>query len=133
MQNRAARIVTGTAYADADHAMLLSNLNWLNIRQLIKYETLSMIYKVEQNLLPESTVSMFDKLDQNSTHQTRVVTNGNYNIPRSKTEKGKSAIACAGPVTWNGLPTELRKGQSLDSFQQKLKTLLISEQYTTSH
>ena len=93
-----------------------------------------MMYKVEQNLLPESTVSMFDKLDQNSTHQTRVVTNGNYNIPRSKTEKGKSAIACAGFVTWNGLPTELRKAlQSLDSFQQKLKTLLISQQYTTSH
>ena len=92
-----------------------------------------MMYKVEQNLLPESTVSMFDKLDQNSTHQTRAVTNGNYNIPRSETEKGKSAIACAGPVTWNGLPTELRKAQSLDSFQQKLKTLLISQQYTTSH
>ena len=68
LQNRAARIVTGTAYADADHPMLLSNLNWLNIRQLIKCETLSMMYKVEQNLLPESTVSMFDKLDQNSTH-----------------------------------------------------------------
>ena len=77
MQNRAARIVMGKAYADADHPMLLSNLNWLNIGQLIKYETLSMMYKVEQNLLPESTVSMFDKLDQNSTHQTRAVTNGN--------------------------------------------------------
>ena len=57
----------------------------------------------------------------------------NYNIPRSKTEKGKSAIACAGPVAWNGLPTELRKAQSLDSFQQKLKILLISQQNTTSH
>ena len=42
-----------------------------------------------------------DKLDQNSTHQTCAITNGNYNIPRSKTKKGKSAIACAGPVTWN--------------------------------
>ena len=60
-------------------------------------------------------------------------TDFNYNIPRSKTEKGKSAITCAGPVTWNGLPTELRKAQSLDSFQQKLKTLLIPQQYTTSH
>ena len=119
LQNRAARIVTGKAYADADHPVLLSNLNWLNIRELFKYETLSMMYKAEQNLLPESTVSMFDKLDQNSTHQTRAVTNGNYNIPRSKTENSKSAIACAGPVTWNGLPTELRKAQSLDSFQQK--------------
>ena len=49
------------------------------------------------------------------------------------TEKGKPAIACAGPVTWNGLPIELRKAQSLDSFQQKLKTLLISQQYITSH
>ena len=42
-----------------------------------------------------------DKLDQNSTRQTCTVTNGNYNIPRSKTKKGKSAIACAGPVTRN--------------------------------
>ena len=133
MQNRAARIVTGTAYADADHPMLLSNLNWLKIRQLIKYEILLMMYKVEQSLLPESTVSMFDKLNQNSTHQTRAVTNGNYNIPKSKTKTGKSAITCAGPVTWNGLPTELRKAQSPDSFQQKLKTLLISQQYITSH
>ena len=84
-----------------------------------------MMYKVEQNLLPESTVSMFDKLDQNSTHQTRAVTNGNYNIPRSKTEKGKSVIACGAPVTWNGFPTELRKAQSLDSFQKNEKLYLF--------
>ena len=42
-----------------------------------------------------------DKPDQNSTHQTCAVTDGNYNIPRSKTKKGQLAIACAGPVTWN--------------------------------
>ena len=36
LQNRAARIVTGTAYVDADHSLLLSKLNWSNVRELIE-------------------------------------------------------------------------------------------------
>ena len=63
LQNRAARIVTGTPYVDADHLLLLSKLNWLNVREFIEYEILSLMYKVEHNLLPKAATTMFDKLD----------------------------------------------------------------------
>ena len=90
---------------------------------------LSLMYEVEYNLHPEAAASMFDKLGQNSLHQTPAVTNGNYTIKRSRTEKGKSAITHARPVTWNSLPTELRKAQSLEKFQEKLKKLLETQEY----
>ena len=78
--------------------------------------------KVERNLrLPEAAASMFNKPDQDSLHQTRAVTNGNYTIKRSKTVKGKLAITHAGPVIWNSLPTELRKGSIIRKVSRKTR------------
>ena len=38
LQNRLVRIITGTSYDNADHPLLLTELGWLNIRQLIMFD-----------------------------------------------------------------------------------------------
>ena len=58
-QNIAARIVTGTRYSDADHETILKKLQWLNVRRLAAYKTLVLMYKVDNNLVPETTTDMF--------------------------------------------------------------------------
>ena len=55
LQNRAARIVTRVSYEDADHAILLRELEWLSISQMIKYDSLSLIYKIKNGRAPGHT------------------------------------------------------------------------------
>ena len=52
LQTRAARIVRGVKFEEADHNQLLRSLEWLSIRQLIDYDTASFMYKVA-NGIPE--------------------------------------------------------------------------------
>ena len=59
LQNRAARIVTRTRYSDADHETILKKLQWLNVRQLAPYETLVLMHKVDNDLVPETTTDSF--------------------------------------------------------------------------
>ena len=47
LQNRAARIVARVSYEDANHAILLRELEWLSISQMIEYDSLSLIYKIK--------------------------------------------------------------------------------------
>ena len=50
LQNRAARIVTRVSYEDADHAVLLRE---------IEYDSLSLIYKIKNGHAPGHTRQMF--------------------------------------------------------------------------
>ena len=101
-QNRAARIVTWTSYSDADHETILKKLQWLNVRQLAAYETLVLMYKVDNNLVPETTTDMFQLTTE--IYNTRSTTARNYYVPNANLMKTRKAITYAGSVTWNKLP-----------------------------
>ena len=38
LQNKAARIISGTSFEETDHDDLLSELNWMNVKQLISHD-----------------------------------------------------------------------------------------------
>ena len=46
LQNRAARVVMGIKYEEADHNLILKSLGWMNVKQLIEYDTASLMYKI---------------------------------------------------------------------------------------
>ena len=64
LQNRAARIVIWTRCSDADHETVLKKLQQLNVRQLAAYQTLILMYKVDNNLVPETTTDMFQLISE---------------------------------------------------------------------
>ena len=49
LQNRAARVVTKTKYGSMEPDVLLKNLGWLNVQQLIDLDTASMVHKAINN------------------------------------------------------------------------------------
>ena len=51
--------MTRVSYEDADHALLLRELEWLSISQITEYDSLSLIYKIKNGLAPEHTKQMF--------------------------------------------------------------------------
>ena len=58
LQNRAARAITGISYEDADHKRILKDLNILNVRQLVELDTASLMYRVENDLVPAHVKNM---------------------------------------------------------------------------
>ena len=47
LQNRAAIVITGISYENADHNRILKDLNILNVRWLVEIDTASLMYRVE--------------------------------------------------------------------------------------
>ena len=62
LQNRAARVIANVKYENTDHAKLLKDLDWLNVREIIEFDTASLIYKIENDLAPTNMKEMFLKI-----------------------------------------------------------------------
>ena len=58
IQNRAARIITRTKYDSVDSEAFLKKLGWLNVQQLIDFNTAVMVHKSINNTVP-SYLSVF--------------------------------------------------------------------------
>ena len=71
IQNRAARIVANVKYEDADHDELLQTLEWLSVRQLIKFDLRVIMYKTLNNLFPDYYTEMVCKRSTLYIYQTR--------------------------------------------------------------
>jgi len=52
-----------------------------------------------------------------------------FDIPRTRTRMGDSALTVAGPRAWNALPADNRCAPSLDTFKKRLKSHLFSAAY----
>ena len=67
LQNRAARIVTRTKYGCVEPDQLLKNLMWLNVQQLIDFDTAVMIHTSINNKAPPYLTSFFQNPTQFTT------------------------------------------------------------------
>ena len=92
LQNRAARVITGISCEDADHNRILKNLNILNVRQLVDLNTASLMYRVENDSVPEHVRNMFTKCIEIHAYDTRAANVGNYVTTKIRTEKGKQTF-----------------------------------------
>ena len=76
LQNRAARIVTNSSYvAPADE--LIEKLNWPTISEIIKRDTVTMVYKSLNGLVPMYLSNIFSR---NSTRDTIYLRNSENDV-----------------------------------------------------
>ena len=78
LENRAVRIVTSSKYDTANHPQLLKDLEWLNVHNLIKFDTAALMHKVHNEIVPDPIIALFDKTETMHKYSTRSVTNQNY-------------------------------------------------------
>ena len=88
LQNRAVRVITGISYEDANHRRILKDLNILNVRQLVELDTASLMYRVENYLVPAHVKNMFTKCSEIHAYNTRAANAGNCAATKI-TEKGR--------------------------------------------
>ena len=118
LQNRAARIVTRrNIYTTLTE--LLQICDWLSVRQLVVYHTVSLTRKIIKTGKP---VYLAKRLSSDFLRQTRQSTMGNLKAApmpnRQLTERG---FLYRAPQTFNQIPAEIRSLQSDYIFKKKLK------------
>ena len=71
IHNRAARIITCTEYGSVDSEALLRKLGWLNVQQLIDFNTAVMVHKSINNTPPSYLSECFTKPSAIHSHNSR--------------------------------------------------------------
>ena len=119
LQNRAARIVTGSPF-DSSAAPLLQRLGWLPVDRLVHRETSTMVYKSLNGLAPDNLCQIFSRL---SDVHNRLLRNTKCDlvVPRMRTAYGQKSFAFRGVDTWNKLHSDIKLAPSIQSFKAKLK------------
>ena len=119
LQNRAARIVTGSSYKTSAFP-ILEKLGWLTVNDLIETETLKMVYKYKNQLDPEYLNSMFRKLSEFRIRQLRVSDTDLY-VPLLKTACGQKSFSYRGAKLWKSHQTEVKKAKYFTQFVKSMK------------
>ena len=91
LQNRAARIVSNSSY-DTSATLLIKNLKWLTVTDMIKSDIATVTYNAITGLAPSYLSNLFTKnTDRNIDINLRNAANDVY-IPRMTTSKAQKAI-----------------------------------------
>ena len=127
LKNRAARVIKGLQYDEADYPKILRELGILSVEQLVRLDTASLVYHTENNLAPEQLSDFFTKYSDTHAYNTRAASSRNYVIPKMRTEKGKQAFQNTGAKVWNELPDHIRRAPSFKIFQEKMRKMILED------
>ena len=116
LQNRAGRIATNSCY-DAPSEQLIQELSWLNIEQLIKLQTVKVVYKTLHNEAPHYMKELIHKLSDTRSRQLRNSFTDRY-IPRLMTSMSQKSFGYRGVRFCNDLIDEAKKSKHLHGFQK---------------
>ena len=111
LQNKAARIVSGTSFEETNHDDLLRELTWMNVKQLIGNDS-----QCTENLQTISEIHGY---------QTRFVASNDYYLQKFSQSYGQKAFTYIGAKTWNNLPVQVKNAHSLFTFKIRLKEFLM--------
>ena len=118
LQNRAARLVTNSNWYTPS-SIMLSQIGWLNVRQMIIFHSLVLVFKTKQDKKP---VYLYNKISTRFNVDTRLAsTNGIREVRKIKTKIGKQSFLPRTIDQWNNLPPDIRTITSLMKFKMKLK------------
>ena len=80
--------------------------DWLDVRNLIKYDRLITTYKVNNGLCPENLKNKFNPRSKISRYNTRKI--DDFAIPRLHLECCKKSFGYQGASTLNEIPKQIR-------------------------
>ena len=103
LQNRAARIITGSSY-DAPSEPLRKDLGWLSVKEMIVKETSTMMYKSLNDLAPKYHSDLFVRLSDFHILELRN-TKSNLAVPLMRTVSGQKAFSYRGTKFGTSLTT----------------------------
>ena len=121
LQNRAARIVTNSAYDASAHKtiiiMIVRKLGRPTINKLIESETLKMIYKSVNDQAFTYPTEMFVRLSNSSKRELRN-TKKDLAVSRSKSAFAQNCFLHKGAKLWSDLSNEVKSPKTYEISQK---------------
>ena len=125
LQNKAARIVSGTSFEETNQDDLLRELNWMNVKQLISHDLAVAILKLRNGLSLSQCTENLQTISEIHGYQTKSVTSNDYYLQKFSQSYGQKAFTYIGAKTWNNLPVHVKNAHSLFTFKKRLKEFLM--------
>ena len=116
LQNRAARIVTNSPY-DASSQPLIKQLGWLDVQQMIDFETTKIVHKSLHNEVPVYLQGLFTRVSDTCVRELRN-SKLDLNLPLLKTSLGQKSFSFRGAKLWNKLGSEAKTTSSFSAFKK---------------
>ena len=102
----------------------LRDLYWLSIPDRVSYFKMIHLFKIRLGLAPPYLSSGFVSLLRTHSYRTRG-SESNYHVSR-EIALSPTSFTFTAIKTWNGLPIQLKRLDSVQNFKKKLKEFLIS-------
>lgn len=117
IQNKAMRIILRmNRYTNIK--FMLDTLHWQSVRQRLTYNTLTMIHKINNNLLPQYLKTNLKTVHETSRYNTR--NKNNFRLPFYKKSKTQNNIFYKGVKQYNELNSEIKNEKRMNIFKKKL-------------
>ena len=111
---------------DIDHSVALQALNWVPLKTERKKAKANMMYKLLNNMGPESITNLFTYKSEMTNYNLRNISSS-LSLPKPRTNNMKKSFMYDGAYLWNSVPKEIRESKSLSSFRKKIATHINSK------
>ena len=99
LQNRATSVITNSPY-EASSLPLIEQLGWLDIRQMIDFETTKIVRKLLHDEVPDYLLGRSTRISHKCTRELRSF-KLNLNLPLLKTSLRQKSFSFRGAKLWN--------------------------------
>ena len=126
--HRILRIMTFAPFGNIDLKPIFEYLNILNLDQMILFELGKYLYKLNQNLLPPSTIGNYFTPDPFVNRHSYGLRSRTANIPTRlvcRTKFAEKSIQIGGLTNWSKIPPEIQNSTSLQIFKKSYKKFLF--------
>ena len=104
---------------DTDHSVALQALGWKTLRVERKKAKAKMMYKLLNNMGPQSLTNLFTYKSEMTSYNLRNVSS-TLCLPQPRTNNLKKSFMYDGSFLWNSIPKEIKESKSLSSFRTKI-------------
>ena len=122
LQDRTPRIVNKCD----DTNSLLRKLGWLNVQQLIDFDTAIMVSKTLNNTVPSYLSDIFRKVNSVHSHDTRGARSGLFPTHRNL-KIGQRSFSHCGCSTWNKIDGDVQEITNIDSLKKTIESQHIGK------
>ena len=124
LQNRAARIIMNMSNG-VHHSVVLQALGWKTLEAERKKAKAKMMYKLLNNMGPQSLTNLFTYKDEVTSYNLRNISSS-LCLPHPNTNNMKRSFMYDGAFLWNSIPRDIKESKSLSSFRTKIATHIDS-------
>lgn len=122
LQKKAIRIVNQKDYREPTNPLFI-NLHILKLEDLVDLNTLTVMYKVNNNLLPRSIQELFEPRDNHYNLRGSCM----YKNKKTRTNIKSRCLSVKGVTLWNNLDTELKTCSSIRKFKIMYKSKVFDK------